>query len=375
MMSTLLVYKERLQQIYAKYSMYITKALQFVFGLLLFGAVNSNIGFMKSASSIVCTLGLALLCAFLPLLIMTLAAVALVLVHLYALSLPIAGVAAAVFLMMYIFYFRFTPRKSWVVLIAVLAFVYKIPVIVPVAFGLMGTPVYIVPAACGVIAYYLVHFVKTSSAALQGADAGGMINGLMTFTKQFISNKEMWTMVAAVALSLLIVYAIRTRSVDHAWKIASAAGAVVAVMVGMAGNLAMGLHISYALLIGSAVLAVCAGLVLEFLFFSVDYTRTEHIQFEDDEYYYYVKAVPKVGVAVPEKSVKHITEHQGQETVVIDSQEVQDRAANGGRGMKRRPLRRRAEEKMGEESAKSTDEILLTRSLSKELGLDEQKQK
>jgi len=182
-------------------------------------------------------------------------------------------------------------------------------------------------------------------------------------------------MVAAVALSLLIVYAIRTRSVDHAWKIASAAGAVVAVMVGMAGNLAMGLHISYALLIGSAVLAVCAGLVLEFLFFSVDYTRTEHIQFEDDEYYYYVKAVPKVGVAVPEKSVKHITEHQGQETVVIDSQEVQDRAANGGRGMKRRPLRRRAEEKMGEESAKSTDEILLTRSLSKELGLDEQKQK
>ena len=375
MMSTLLVYKERLQQIYAKYSMYITKALQFVFGLLLFGAVNSNIGFMKSASSIVCTLGLALLCAFLPLLIMTLAAVALVLVHLYALSLPIAGVAAAVFLMMYIVDFRFTPRKSWVVLIAILAFVYKIPVVVPVAFGLMGTPVYIVPAACGVIAYYLVHFVKTSSAALQGADAGGMINGLMTFTKQFISNKEMWTMVAAVALSLLIVYAIRTRSVDHAWKIASAAGAVVAVMVGMAGNLAMGLHISYALLIGSAVLAVCAGLVLEFLFFSVDYTRTEHIQFEDDEYYYYVKAVPKVGVAVPEKSVKHITEHQGQETVVIDSQEVQDRAANGGRGMKRRPLRRRAEEKMGEESAKSTDEILLTRSLSKELGLDEQKQK
>ena len=58
-MSTLLVLKERLQQIYAKYSLYITKSVQFLFGLLLFGAINSNIGFMKGASSILCTVGLA----------------------------------------------------------------------------------------------------------------------------------------------------------------------------------------------------------------------------------------------------------------------------------------------------------------------------
>ena len=64
--------------------MYITKALQFLFGLLLFGTINANIGFMKGASSIICTVGLAAVCAFLPLLIMTLAATALVLVHLYA---------------------------------------------------------------------------------------------------------------------------------------------------------------------------------------------------------------------------------------------------------------------------------------------------
>jgi len=45
--------------------------------------------------------------------------------------------------------------------------------------------------------------------------------------------------------------------------------------------------------------------------FSVDYERTEMVQFEDDEYYYYVKAVPKNLVAIPEKQVKKInTQHK-----------------------------------------------------------------
>jgi hypothetical protein len=33
---------------------------------------------------------------------------------------------------------------------------------------------------------------------------------------------------------------------------------------------------------------------------NLDYARTERVQFEDDDYYYYVKAVPKKMVAVRE---------------------------------------------------------------------------
>ena len=40
--------------------------------------------------------------------------------------------------------------------------------------------------------------------------------------------------------------------------------------------------------------------------FNVDYSRTEYVQFEDDEYYYYVKAVPKNTVTAPQKRVKTI---------------------------------------------------------------------
>jgi hypothetical protein len=40
--------------------------------------------------------------------------------------------------------------------------------------------------------------------------------------------------------------------------------------------------------------------------FTVDYSRVEHVQFEDDDYYYYVKAIPKITVTTPEVSVKRI---------------------------------------------------------------------
>ncbi len=56
------------------------------------------------------------------------------------------------------------------------------------------------------------------------------------------------------------------------------------------------------LIFGSIGAAV--GIILELFLFSVDYARSEMLQFEDDEYYYYVKAIPKVVVTTPEKTVK-----------------------------------------------------------------------
>lgn len=368
-MSTLLVWREKLQKIYASYSVYILKGLQFLMGLLVFGLINSNIGFMETASSVFCTGGLAVICTFFPMVVMAVAAAALVLVHFYALSMPIAGVSLVIFVIMYIFYFRFTPKKAWLLLVAALAFALKIPFVIPIAFGLLGTPVWIVPAACGIISYYMVSFVKASAAALRSTDSDSVVTGLMNFTKQVITGPEMWLMVMAVVIGILVVNVTRTRAIDHAWKIASAAGAVVCLIIAAAGNILLDGGVSYVEICLSSVLGVALGLVLEFLFFSVDYSRTENTQFEDDEYYYYVKAVPKIGVSVPEKKVKHITEHQSQETTVIDEKTqglLASRAASQGKNSSGSQA-----EPAVDDIDRNTDEILLTRSLSRELGLDQ----
>ena len=47
-------------------------------------------------------------------------------------------------------------------------------------------------------------------------------------------------------------------------------------------------------------------LIYQFFVFAVDYTRTEYLQYEDDDYYYYVKAVPKLTVSAPDVKVQRI---------------------------------------------------------------------
>ena len=407
-MSTLLVWREQLQKMYARYSAYIIKLLQFILGLFVFGLINNNIGYMKSFSTTAVTIGLSVICAFLPLFITAVVATVLIIIHFYALSVPIAIVTAILFLLMHIFYFRFTPSKSWLVLLTPIAFALKIPFTIPVAFGLLGTPVCVVPVAFGTIAFYIVNFVKMSSSVYKGGDAKGMIEGLVSFAKQSLLSKEMWIMVVAVCVSLLVVFFVRKQSIDHCWKIASVAGAVTAVVIGTAGNIGLDIHLSYVSMVMSGVLGVFVGFVLEFLFFSVDYTRTEYLQFEDNEYYYYVKAIPKIGVSVPEVSIKHINERKGQseteaipdlslekpqdvkqtedktdkdaadiqskETVVMNSDEIKhafniDDTPQQETGKLKRPTPVARELVRPVESARATDEILLSRSLTKELGL------
>lgn len=369
-MSTLLVWREKLQKLYASYSMYILKSLQFLLGLILFGLINTNIGFIDAASSALCTLGLAVICAFFPMIVMVFAAAALILVQLYALSMPVAVVAVVIFLLMYIFYFRFTPKKAWLLLVSGIAFGLKIPFIIPVIFGLLGAPVWVVPAVCGAFSYYFVSCVKASATALKSSDSEALLSNITAFIKQFFSSKEMWVMIMAVVIAILVVNVVRRRPIDHAWKIASASGAAVSTIVAVSGNIALGAGVSYIEVVASAVLGAAVGMVLEFLFFFVDYSSTENIQFEDDEYYYYVKAIPKIGVSAPEKTVKHITERHSQDEMAEKSDENGNVSLQDNTNKKVTKNESASEADFSSDEI-STDEILLTRSLSKELGLDQ----
>jgi hypothetical protein len=50
----------------------------------------------------------------------------------------------------------------------------------------------------------------------------------------------------------------------------------------------------------SSLVSGLIAIIIQFMIFAVDYKRTDYAQFEDDEYYYYVKAVPKVRITKKE---------------------------------------------------------------------------
>ena len=113
-------------------------------------------------------------------------------------------------------------------------------------------------------------------------------------------------MIAAFALTLIVVYFIRRLPVDHCWTIATVAGAVVMLLSLLVGDLMFSTNISLINVILGTFLSIGVALVIQFMVFNLDYPRMENVQFEDDDYYYYVKAIPKVTMATPRRRVKKI---------------------------------------------------------------------
>ena len=116
--------------------------------------------------------------------------------------------------------------------------------------------------------------------------------------------------ILAFSVTVILVYFIKRLAIDYAWTIAIAAGALADMMILLVGDLVFDTNGSIAMLIVGTIVSVLAAKVVEFFVFSVDYSRTEKVQFEDDEYYYYVKAIPKINVAAPSRTVKKINSHK-----------------------------------------------------------------
>ena len=305
-MTNLLVFREQLKKFYSKYELYITPLCKFLLALVSLMVINSRIGYMSTLKNAAVVLILALLCSFLPINLTIVIAAAVTLAHLYAFSVECAIVALAVFLLLFILYFRFSPKDTLAVLLTPICFVLKIPYVMPIAVGLIGTPASSVAVASGVIVYYMLAGMNESASVLNTFDADGMVDKFRYCIDTLMGNRAMMVAIVAFAATVLVVWFIRRLSIDHAWTIAMITGALLNILIVLFGDLMYSTDISIIGLILGSIVSVLLVKVLQFFVFNVDYSRTEMVQFEDDEYYYYVKAVPKNTVATPEKRVKTI---------------------------------------------------------------------
>lgn len=314
-MTTLLVAKQILMTLYGKYEVYITPVIKFILAMITLAMINSHLGYMESIDKLAVVLIISLMCSFMPMGFIVVAAAAFVLLHLYAFSPECAAIIGAAFLLMFLLYLRFSPKDTLVVVLTPVCFVLHVPYVMPLAMGFLGTPASALSVGCGVAAYYMIHYVTQNATVISAmadeetaAKFKFVIDGLM-------KNKEMLVTVAAFAVTVFLVYCIRRMSIDYAWTIAAVAGTVIDIIILLVGDLMFETNISLIGVILGSIAALLLMMVLQFFAFHVDYNRTEKVQFEDDEYYYYVKAVPKVTVARPEKKVKQINS-QKQKTAV-----------------------------------------------------------
>ena len=226
-MTNLLVLKEYLKGIYGKYEIYITPVEKFLLSLITLILINRKLGYMSRLNSTTIVLVAALLCSFLPMNIMVLFAALFILLHLYAFSLECAIVVLALFLVMFLMYFRFASKDTVMVLLTPICCYLNIPFVMPLAAGLTGTPASAVSVGCGVIVYGVMEYISDSVSTLNSMDAESAMQKYRYVVDGLMNNKTVLVMVFAFAITVLVVYLIRRLSINHAWTIAIAVGALM----------------------------------------------------------------------------------------------------------------------------------------------------
>ena len=305
-MTALLELRENLKKIYSRNEAFILPVIKFLLSFIVLSIINGKMGYMTKIDNMAIVLIVSLLCSFLPTGFMVVFAMLFTLLHMYALSIETAAVGLVVFLLLYLLFLRFTTKEALVVVLTPVLCMLKLPYVMPVAMGLIGTPASCVSVGCGVVVYYLIQTVISNAPTINSMGAEEATAKLRLLIDGMLGNKAMLVMIVAFAVTVIVVYLIRRMSVDHSWTIAMAAGVMIEVLILLVGDLMYDTNLSIlsALLGAIVTVIVCKG--IEFFRFCLDYSRTEKVQFEDDEYYYYVKAVPKMTVSAPTNTVKKI---------------------------------------------------------------------
>ena len=214
-MTTLLVAKQYIRSFINKYEVYLKPLMKLILAITSLMMINGKIGYMHRLDDISIVLIVALMCSFMPMNFIIFVAAVFTVLHMYALSLECAAVALVLFLVMFLLYFRFSPKDTLVVLLTPICFALKIPYAIPLTMGLIGTPASAISVGCGVVVSYLISYIADSATALSGMDTEDVATKFRFIVDGLLDNKEMLLTIFAFAVTIVIVYLIKRMSVNY----------------------------------------------------------------------------------------------------------------------------------------------------------------
>lgn len=295
-MRLLLGIRDRLSRFYGEYDTVIRILAKFCMALCAFAMINASLGQVAFLCNPLVVGVLALVCAFLPSNSTVMIAAGMILVHFYGISLEAAIAGGGMLLVGMLLYFSIAPHSAVPLILTAITMRMGIPAATAVLFGLIGGPLSAVGVIFGVFTWNLVEITNRFGGTLesQATDAAeAMMQKMTDLMNSVISNREMVATAVALAILLWIVWLIRRMAIRYAWMAAAGTGVFVYIGIRLMSSVVWHTMLSIpGLILDVALALVTAGTAQAFLF-SLDYRRTENVRFEDDEYFYYVKAVPK----------------------------------------------------------------------------------
>lgn len=304
-MAGLIAVRDSIRDFLRKYDEVITPIIRFIFALVIFSCVNSLFGYSEFLHRGVIVFLLSVISALVSTPVVVFLAGVVIAVHCFSVSIDVGVLALLLFLIMYCSYMRMFQNTGYVLALVPVLYMLKLPFAAPVLVAIFAGFSGAVPAAFGVVLYYFAQYVKEAQATLT-AGTEKDFQGYAYIVNNIVKDKNMLLAIIAFAIVILVTAFIYRLRFDYAWYVAIGVGSVFTILVFMVCGMFVGVNANAGSLVLGSLLGGVVSVIVQMCKSVVDYSRKEVVQFEDDDYYYYVKAIPKLGSQ--KKTVKNITE-------------------------------------------------------------------
>lgn len=320
-LTKLLEFRGMARSFFQKYQLIIEPLFRFVISYLAFHTINTALAYNETVANPVIELGMAAVGAFLPPVVLILLCALLAILQVYSASPILAALVVVIFAVLYCFIARFSGKYGYAVVAVPILFVFKMPYLIPLLLGMIATPMAIFPTASGVIIYFVFKVIQEAAVRQDITSLDATLALYIDVVNSLFKHKEMFVTVAIFAVVILVMWMVRKLRFEFVFEITIVLGAIINILGFLLANLQLDINVGT----GSMILGTIGSMLIVFVaqFFRVvlDYTSVEHVQFEDDDYYYYVKAVPKIDVSMLQKNVTTFSEIEEQEELTATEEE------------------------------------------------------
>ncbi|MFP4697211.1 MAG: hypothetical protein ACLFMO_00745 [Eubacteriales bacterium] len=311
MLTKLLEIRELFIIFYKRYEIYIIPILKFLTFIIILVKLNGTLGYATVLNKSMINIVLAIILTLLPGSWAILCLGFIIITHLAFASIEVAIVIGLLLAVLYLMFIHLAPKLSYLIIAVPLCFSLNIPYVIPIFAGLFLTPLSVIPIIFGTVIYYFSSFINTLiSLKPEDSDLPEIPTIMLEVYKETVnrvfSDKEMIFTVIIFSLVVIITYSISRLSNDYIWYITISIATVVNIILFIIGNLALDLNLGLVGVIFGSILSGIIVAIMQFFKCIVDYSRAEKVQYEDDDYFYYVKAIPKIHISKPKRKVKRI---------------------------------------------------------------------
>ena len=297
--------REQLRNFIMTHEVWVDRVFKGIITLIALEVIASGFGYSEVLSHLWLHVVIAVLCSLVPVSAMALVVEIFLILELLSLSRIVALVAVVFFVVSYILCGVYHGRDYQNLPGVTVAYQLHVPYLLPLQSGLLGKANEVTTVICGATISYYLKSVKDHAPQL--LDSKDSISVLDILTEGMVTNVMFYVYLTALVVMFLTVYSIRNLKIAHSWLIAVAVGVVLEFLILLTGYLLTARNSQIPWLIGGNLIALVIGFATNYLVLDLDYNRAQKVQFEDDEYYYYVTAVPKIRLAQESKEIKKIT--------------------------------------------------------------------